>query len=205
MKNFLIITLAVMATSLAACAQLDVVGKDSARAFEEVLTVISAESEDYEWEIFAPDGGAIFLWNAYGGALNVDLKPFIDAGLDVTKLKDVFENDLGTRWLADGNIETPGDDITTPIDEYKSIVKNKRKLIGYHIALDHYNIDLGGGNMFEWAKDMTTNDKDIVFVLNPEPFINAGASPNAIEGWTFAKVPTDNGEVDKLLKPFDLQ
>ena len=34
---------------------------------------------------------------------------------------------------------------------------------------------LGNGNMFEWAKDMKTTgmtidqDKDIVFVLNPEP------------------------------------
>ena len=56
---------------------------------------------------------------------------------------------------------------------------------------------------------MKTNDKDIVFVLNPEPFIAAGTDPNRIEGWLFTKVTVDdkNGRpvlVDKLLKPFDL-
>jgi F420-0:gamma-glutamyl ligase len=63
--------------------------------------------------------------------------------------------------------------------------------------------------MFEWAKDMTTNDKDIVFVLNPEVFINAGVDASNVEGWVFAKVETmdESGkkiEVDKFLKPFDL-
>jgi hypothetical protein len=56
---------------------------------------------------------------------------------------------------------------------------------------------------------MSTNDKDIVFVLNPEPFIKAGVNPNNIKGWAFAKVTVDdaNGKpivVDKILKPFDL-
>jgi len=68
---------------------------------------------------------------------------------------------------------------------------------------------VGDGSLFEWAKNLNTNDKDIVFVLNPEPFIMAGVDPNSIEGWTFTKVPVDDDkgkmiEVDKILKPFDL-
>jgi hypothetical protein len=56
---------------------------------------------------------------------------------------------------------------------------------------------------------MNTNDKDIVFVLNPDPFIAAGVDPARIEGWAFAKVTVDdeNGkpiQVDKILKPFNL-
>ena len=63
--------------------------------------------------------------------------------------------------------------------------------------------------MFEWAKDMGSNDKDIVFVLNPEPFIEAGADPEAIEGWIFGKVKVMDAkgrmiEADKLLKPYNL-
>jgi hypothetical protein len=70
-------------------------------------------------------------------------------------------------------------------------------------------VNLGNGNLFEWAKDMSVNDKDIVFVLNPEPFIAAGVDPSRIEGWVFAKVTVDdpNGrpvQVDKFLKPFNL-
>ena len=97
-----------------------------------------------------------------------------------------------------------------PIDSFNQIVKTRRDVIGYHEKLDHYGISLGNGNMFEWAKDMSKNDKDIVFVLNPQPFIDAGVKPEKVEGWAFAKVEVKdmNGkseEVDKLLKPFDLQ
>jgi hypothetical protein len=57
---------------------------------------------------------------------------------------------------------------------------------------------------------MGTNDKDMVFVLDPAPFIALGVDPDGIEGWAFAKVTVDdaNGKpivVDKLLKPFDLR
>lgn len=40
---------------------------------------------------------------------------------------------------------------------------------------DHYGIDLGGGYVFEWAMNMSKNDKDIAFALNPQVFIDAGA------------------------------
>jgi hypothetical protein len=57
---------------------------------------------------------------------------------------------------------------------------------------------------------MSKNDKDIVWVLNPEPFIAAGVDPGKIQGWVFAKVETkdDAGKtilVDRLLKPFNIK
>ena len=75
--------------------------------------------------------------------------------------------------------------------------------------LDHYGIDLSGGNKFEWAKDTGKNDKDIVFVVDPQILIDAGVSPEKIEGWTYATVEMldDRGkkiEVQKFLKAFDL-
>ena len=113
---------------------------------------------------------------------------------------------VGTK-LGTDKLKYSGD--PTPLSAYEQIVKLYRESVGYHAALDHYGVSLGDGNMFEWAKDMSTNDKDIVFVLNPEPFINAGVDPDAIEGWVFAKVTVDvDGkptEVDKILKPFDLE
>jgi hypothetical protein len=113
---------------------------------------------------------------------------------------------VGTK-LGEEVVKYTGD--ATPLASYEQIVKLKRSSIGYHGALDHYGVNLGDGNLFEWAKDMGTNDKDIVFVLNPEPFIQAGVDPTKIEGWAFAKVTVDdaNGkpvEVDKILKPFNL-
>jgi poly-D-alanine transfer protein DltD len=57
---------------------------------------------------------------------------------------------------------------------------------------------------------MSTNDKVIVFVLNPEPFIKAGVDPAKVQEWVFAKVEVKNKEgkkelVDKFLKPFNLK
>jgi hypothetical protein len=75
--------------------------------------------------------------------------------------------------------------------------------------MDHYGLSLGGDNVFEWAKDTAANDKDIVFALDPAPFIAAGADPSRVAGWTFTTVPVmdENGRslmVEKLLKAFDL-
>ncbi|MBN2876335.1 MAG: hypothetical protein JXL85_01655, partial [Bacilli bacterium] len=82
-------------------------------------------------------------------------------------------------------------------------------LVGYHAALDHYGLSLQDGNVFEWAADVNTNDKDIVFVLNPQTLIDAGANVEAVEAWIFAEVEIMNADgtmkmVPKLLKPFDL-
>jgi hypothetical protein len=101
-----------------------------------------------------------------------------------------------------------------PLKQFESNAKGLRDSIGYHTALDHYNVMLGDGNMFEWAKDFAVNgqtdenqDKDIVFVLNPEPLIAAGVDPEKVDGWVYAQVPVEidgkAADVYKFLKPFD--
>ncbi|MDR3090720.1 MAG: hypothetical protein LBU36_00780 [Clostridiales bacterium] len=222
MKKLAIIWVAIMVTTLAACSSLDVVGKESVTSFNTVLTEVGGGVTKDEmnggWSLAAPDGTVRFIWSKdysksplHDVMLEVDAQPFLDAGLDTSKLPEnyAFYDGMlmvGTK-LGNDELKYSGD--ATPLASYEQIVNKYRKSVGYHTALDHYNVDLGGGNLFEWAKDLSANDKDIVFVLNPEPFINAGVDPNAIEGWVFAKVPVDiDGkatEVDKLLKPFDLK
>ncbi len=102
------------------------------------------------------------------------------------------------------------DQEATPLASYKKIVELKKASIKYHGDLDHFGVSLANGNMFEMAKDMSTNDKDIVFVLNPQAFIDAGVDPTKMDGWIFAKIKVEDAkgkmvEVDKFLKPFDLQ
>jgi hypothetical protein len=210
--------------SLAAlsCGKLDVVGTDSAVSFDKVLQQIPQSVAPDEmnggWSLTAPDSSARFIWSKnyaesplHDVMLEFDAAPFLAAGLDPDKLPENFayyEGKLmvGTK-LGQEQLRYQGE--VTPLASYEQIVTLKRNAIGYHGALDHYGVNLGGGNLFEWAKDMATNDKDIVFVLNPEPFIAAGVDPARIEGWVFAKVTVDdaNGkpvEVDKILKPFNL-
>jgi hypothetical protein len=204
------------------CGNLDVVGQDSVKAFDRVLKTrpqaIAADAMNGGWSLSAPDNEARFIWSRnyaesplHDVMIEFNAEPFIAAGLDVAKLPDtiaVYEGKimLGTK-LGQETLKYSGE--ATPLASYEQIVKLKRNAIGYHGALDHYGVSLSDGNLFEWAKDMIVNDKDIVFVLNPEPFIKAGVNPNNIKGWAFAKVTVDdaNGkpvEVDKILKPFDL-
>lgn len=207
---------------LSGCQQTDIVGKTSVTSFDAVLQAIphqiAADEMNGGWALTAPDGTARFIWSKdyssgspHDVMLEVDAKPFIDAGLDVTKLPAGMVNGdkimVGTM-LGDEKLTYKGE--VTPLASYEQIVNLKRDHIKYHTALDHYGVDLGDGNMFEWAKDMSTNDKDIVFALNPQLFIDAGVDPTEVDGWVFAKVKTEDKdkqpiEVDKFLKPFNLK
>jgi hypothetical protein len=207
--------------TFSACQATDVVGKVATTSFDAVLQKIpdSIKSDEANngWSLVSPTGER-FVWSkdfsSAGKAdalLEFDVKPFVDAGLDVNKLpagvvvgdKIVLSSEFGQeKFTYTGDVK--------PIESFKQIVKTHRAVIGYHEKLDHYGIALGNGNMFEWAKDMNTNDKDIVFVLNPKPFIDAGVDPAKLQGWVFAKVEIKdaNGkpeQVDKFLKPFELK
>lgn len=207
---------------LAGCQQTDVVGNTSIASFDAVLKAVPNQIAEDEinggWTLSAPDGTARFIWSKdyssgtpHDVMLEVDAKPFIEAGLDLTKLPEEMVIDdkimVGTM-LGDEKLTYSGE--VTPLASYQQIVNLKRDHIKYHTALDHYGVDLGDGNMFEWAKDLNTNDKDIVFVLNPQIFIDAGVDPEKVEGWVFAKVSTEDEdnkpiEVDKFLKPFSIK
>ena len=229
---------AVAAVSLAACAQLDVVGKESINSFSAVLDAsgdnVKADELNVGWALTAPDDSARFIWSEdysiaplHDVMIEFDAQPFLDAGLDASKLPDNYAfyegetmGEMGSKMLMVGKklgkdkLKYNGD--PTPLAAYEQIVGKYRDSINYHTTLDHYGVKLGDGNMFEWAKDMKTNgydnsvqDKDIVFVLNPDPLIAAGVDPENVEGWAYAQVPIEeNGkttQVWKLLKPFDLQ
>ena len=208
--------------TLASCKQLDVVGNQSITSFKEVLSTIpdniAADEMNGGWALTAPDESVRFIWSKdfskspiHDVMLEFDAQPFIDAGLDVSKLPEgiAFGDKImvGTK-LGNESLTYSGE--ATPIASYEQIVKLKRESIKYHTALDHYGVNLADGNVFEWAKDMSKNDKDIVFVLNPQMFIDAGVDPTKVEGWKFAKVEIEDAsgkkvEVDKFLKPFNLK
>jgi len=198
--------------SLFACSDADLVGKDSVRAFEEILQSIPAGDAGSEWSVVAPDSGARFLWNGESANMLIDIEPFVEAGLDVSKFSNITDGVLSTS----ADFKSSKLEKTKAIDDFGTMVGKERKKLGYHFDLDHYNLLCGEGNLFEWAKDMEKNgtskenqDKDIVFVLNPEPLIAAGVDAQHVKGWVYAQVKVDiNGkktDVWKFLKAFDLK
>ncbi len=229
----------VLALALTACSggvkSLDVVGTQSVSSFNEMLEIIpdkvSADEVNVGWALAAPDNSVRFIWSEdYSRApihdvmLELDAQPFLDAGLNSEKLPDnysLYESELTGGMVLMVGRKLGNDKLTyssspTPLSAYQQLADKYRDAINYHTSLDHYGVMLGDGNMFEWARDMTTNtfdksnqDKDIVFVLNPEPLIAASVNPEKIEGWKYAQVEAEvNGkktQVWKFLKPFDLK
>lgn len=214
-----ILVLVLAGSVLASCAQLDVVGKTAVTSFESVLKVVEAKADEMYggWALNAPDQSARFFWSRDFSAssphdvmVEVDAQPFISAGLDPAKLPAgmLVEGKIMVGQSL-GDLSFAKDKQASGAASFGQLVALKRDVIGYHEKLDHYGVDLGGGNKFEWAKDMAKNDKDIVFILDPAVLIAAGTDPAKVEGWVFAKVEVKDAagkpvEVDKFLKPFDL-
>lgn len=231
----LLIGLAVFTLAATGCAQTDVVAKFANQSFKATIAASKDHAayikEEEAWALASPAGDEVLFSTDFSrnssseGMADMDkpdvefvfdATPFIAAGLDIAKLPMVdgikyeFEDGTFMYHFELGNDKFPATSADSFEATFTEIVKTQRSRIGYHAALDHYGIALGNGNMFEWAKDLTKNDKDIVWVLNPEPFMQAGVDPANISGWVFAKVETmdEAGKkvlVDKLLKPFNLE
>lgn len=226
--TLLVISLVVIAIiafiSFGSRTSLDLVAKVAVTSFDEFVKAlpgnVSYDNERGGWAIKGMDGkdrmilSKDFNSNNPDLALEIEAEPFLKAGLDATKLpanQYIYDSSKGTITMPFelGDEQFGADAEESAMNALKQIVKTHRASIGYHQALDHYGITLGDGNMFEWAKDMRTNDKDMVFVMNPQPWIDAGVDPAKIQGWIFGKVPVmERGkkiEVEKLLKPFNVK
>ncbi len=208
--------------ALPACQSPGVVARDSAASFDALVRAVPDRVTPDEsiggYALTAPDGSARFLWSkdysqgsVYDAWLETDVMPFVEAGLNTGKLPEGMVHEGTLVVGADFGNQPPGySGEPTPQKAYEQIVKYSGDSIGYYAAPDHYGIDLGGGHMFKWAKDLQTNDKDIVFVLDPKPFLDAGVDPDKIPGWLHTKVEIIDPkgikvQADKLLKPFNLK
>lgn len=202
----------------------DIIEIKSIRSFNTVIKTVSnnvkQDNENGLYILTSPDQEAQLIWSnnyvendIYNIMINLDLKPFVDAGLDITKINGVdgitvIDNSI----LISGTVENKNEykNGLNAIDSFEQILKNKRENLNYHSSLDHFGITVGNGNAFEWAQNINKNDKDIVFAINPEPFLNAGVNPDNINGWVYTKVKTmdNNGkniEITRFLKVFDVK
>lgn len=185
-------------------------------SFTDMTNYVNFQLDDVNkfYTLTSPDNQVVFSLSSeiavttpFDYKMVIDATPFINAGLDTALLpegvfvdnKIVFGYDLGSE----------GVNVQDVVPAFEAVFNIDPTLVGYHAALDHYGLSFGNGNAFEWAKDFTTNDKDIVFVLNPQTFVDAGVDVAAVEGWIFAKVEVMGAdgkmvEVEKLLKPFEI-
>lgn len=210
MRKTLVLTLAIMvlgaAALLGACGEADVVLKYSRESLDKLVGEfpdITAET-DNGYAFTVDDETVLRISGDYSAGeddivLSTPLKPFTDAGMDVSKLGEGLSADEDTLYVIT-DFGDAADKADNAEDALFAAAAAKRDALTYHAALDHYGIVLAAGK-FEFAKDYTTNDKDIVFVLKSEPIAETGADINNIEGWVF--VTMDDGS-KVLVKPYDL-
>lgn len=203
----------VLMFGLTGCTYLDVIGNNSIDKFNELLQMdtkaINIKKENKEYQLSTHDGSGSLEWGEKTISMRFDSKPFIQAGVSMSSLPENMVD--GEYIVIEVNVaEGKGiGDKEGIMSSFESIVEANRGAIGFHQSMGHYGYDFGNGNAFEWAQDFKRNDKDIVFVLNPEPFISAGADITAIEGFNYAEVELmeETGEMVmkyKLLKPVNL-
>ncbi len=218
-KMGFLLSLLIFAT---ACQSTDVIASGASQAFDALLTKTDLEvldlSDQNAFVLVSPKGDQLLFskdpqMTEVDLALSLDLMPFMKAGLNPGLLPEHFIVDTEKqRLIIPSNLgDKPYEqaEMKALSELFKNLSKVYPGRIGYHLAMDHYNLTLGGGNGIEWAKDLTTNDKDLVFLLHAQTFVDAGVNPELIEEWTFAAVEMmdDNGKkfmMDKLLKPFSL-
>lgn len=202
---------------LTACKSTDVVLNKSIESFKAIEGTLSM-TEDASVPAFvmsAPDQSVALTLSTnltestdLDVYMRIDAAPFIEAGLDVSLLPEGTFNE-GFIVLGQALKDAKASNVSAASALETLIVAN-RDILGFHENLGHYNISLGNGNLFEWAEDASTNDKDIVFVLDPQIFVDAKVDPTLISGWVYAEVMVMDASgkevtVNKLLKPFDLQ
>ncbi len=214
MKKILTAFAAVAAAAVlfAGCASTDVVQKYSKQSFSEILKaapslVTEGKNNDY---ILTVDGKTFltvsrdYSQSEEDIVLSTPVQPFINAGLDVTKLGKGYKADGTNLYLITDFGKGTGKKDTPEQALFESVTAD-RKALTYHQALDHYGIVLNGGK-FEFAKDYTKNDKDIVFAIAAKPLRDLGVDVQKVEGWTFKTMQDESGkDVDLLLKPYNLK
>lgn len=192
----------------------DTVKSESVNSFNDLLiSGLDKKKEAESWIITMPDQTSKLVLNANNKntivSMTLDIKPFLEAGLKVEKLPSYITYNLGKSELyitsLYGNKKVNSDGIA--IDNiFNNIVTTYRDKLGYHSVLGHFGLSLDNGNAFEYAKNISKNDKDIVIVLNPDTLKKASVDVEKVTGFKYMNVTMDNGEiVPKMLKVFNLK
>lgn len=206
----MVLTLILVVVIIAGCADTDVVLKYSQSSLDEITKAfpdLISYSDGYS--VLTVDGmTSLKTSNDFNAGkddilFETPLAPFVRAGLDVSNLPEGYKAEGDGFYLTtDYGAAGKKDNVLGSLFE---AVKTDRTLLSYHKDLDHYGVALTRGK-FEWAKDHTKNDKDIVFVIGAKPLAELGVDVKNIEGWVFLTMKDEGGkDVDVLVKPYDLK
>ncbi|MDR3263672.1 MAG: hypothetical protein LBT30_05110 [Clostridiales bacterium] len=186
-KKMIYLLLIITAVVLTACSVTDVIANYAVKSFKDLSAELGEARYQYDsgqHTLISPNGKEKFLWGERL-AIEVDLSEFISAGLDVAKLTDF---DVNGNILA---IELENAKTVTETEKFsalKKTVRTNRNALGFDEDMGHFGLSFGNEFAFEWAQHLDKNDKDMVFLLNPMPFIEAGLITEQLENWVYTKL-----------------
>ncbi|MGE5456273.1 MAG: hypothetical protein ACM3O4_04130 [Ignavibacteriales bacterium] len=184
----------------------DIIKEEAIKSFDKLLTSknLNVVRNNSSLLIRMPDNTTKVIFDTNSNtnvSIYLDAKPFLDNGLEITKLPSYIFYEQDTNELI---LSVNYGDRTNL--SFEDIIETYRDKLDYHNKLGHFGLAIKDGNGFEYAKNMVTNDKDVVIVLNPEVFIKAGVDVNNLDDYKYIDVEMDNGQkVKKLVKVFDLE
>ena len=196
------------AITLSANPKLDVVANYAVESFESLGEEIGLRGGNEQlYDVYSPDGTEAF---SYGESVRLTVDPvwFIAAGFDPDKFGgEAAVEDSRLTIISDhveGVVVTNDDNI---FDTFEKVLRSNRHALEYHMDHDLFELHLGGGNTYRWAKDWRTNARGMTFVLNPQPLVEAGLEIENLEGWTFANInmmhgPERGQTVPRILKNY---
>jgi len=216
-KIISILTILILVFSITGCS-LDVITNDSVTSFENIIdkagkNVFDKALKD-NWTLKSEDNEAYFNISKNFEKTDMDIsimlpiKPFTDAGLEKDKLpEDMVFGDfliIGINLENSNNTEN-----SSLLAAYENFVDSKKDALMYHVDMGHFGVDLKRG-AFEFAKDASSNELDLVFIVDPVIIEKAGANLEEIAGFKYAKVKVmDNKgvkkEVYKLIKAYNFK
>ncbi|HWQ58005.1 MAG TPA: hypothetical protein VN540_03220 [Clostridia bacterium] len=216
MKRSLIPFLSLLAAALllSGCAALDVVRTESEGSLDGILsaypTLLAGDESDLYMRLSVDGETALLVSRDFEQSGDEDvlietpLQPFLDAGLDADKLTEGYRADGAALYIVAGY----GEGTSAHADFADALLDAAAydpALLTYHQALDHFGVVLPRGK-FEWAKDYTNNDKDIIFVLDAAALRALGVDVANVSGWALVTMQDEAGkDFDVLLKPYALE
>lgn len=195
---------------------------NAAEAFSLIVDAVPDMIEDDTshngWTLKMISDDVRFIWSKdssksllYDAAIAFDIQTFIDSELHTNKLPSnysIHNNELVVGLNYGKNVFSYEDEVT-PLTSMEKIIENYSDKISFDSDSNQYSIDLGDGNLFIWAQDIYNSENDVIFVLNPEPFIKAGVNIDEIEGWDYSSlsdyISSKYSESKKFIKAFNIK
>jgi hypothetical protein len=226
----LVVSLSLVFT-LAACGKSQTGDNDADKALKAFNSIVKKYPDKKgfhpalkHWGFALPQGDK-FEWtkdtsaNVIDFAMVIKAEPFIEAGLDTSKLNDsnyVYKEaavedgkQIPELLIHPYNIDDKKETSQGSEDAMRRLLKRDNDLVEYHKDLQHYRLYLDGGFEVQWTEKLGLNNADMSFVIEADSLVKAGLDVTKLDGsgWIYKEAEKDDmgNHPNRLVKIYDIK